>query len=106
MDPTTHLVENNEFRNSVMPYATEKKILNDYKTVLGANILLSNFSFFESYFFALIDEIIQFHGGDQEYLNFIERKISGTVTLSTASENHLKKLRVHHKKKDASRYDK
>lgn len=106
LDPSIHIVENTEFRNSGIPYSTEKKTLDSYKTVLGANILLSNFSFFESYFFALIDEIIQFHGGDDEYLKFIERKVSRSIIRSTNDENNIKKLRVQHKGKDAYKYDK
>ena len=67
---------------------------------------MSNFSFFESYFFSLINEIIDFHGGDEEYLNFIERKITQNNILSSTDENNLKKLRVEHKGKDAHKYDK
>lgn len=106
IDPSTQIVPNAEFGTSAIPYSTEKKAIADYKTVLGANILLTNFSFFESYFFALVDEIMEFHGGTEQYIKFIERKVSRTTTLSSIDENNLKKLRVKFKGKDAFRYDK
>jgi len=106
IDSNSHLVENSEFRNSTDPYSTEKKTMHRYKTVLGANILLSNFSFFESYFFSLIDEIIEFHGGKDDYLSFIERKIKRTINLTEDEEKNLKKLRKKHNNKHIDRYKK
>jgi hypothetical protein len=106
IDPSTHIVPNDEFGTSATPYSTEKKTIADYKTVLGANILLTNFSFFESYFFSLVDEIMEFHGGAEQYIKFIEKKVSRATTLSIIDENNLKKLRVKFKGKDAFRYDK
>ncbi|QHI36464.1 hypothetical protein IMCC3317_18270 [Kordia antarctica] len=103
-DSSTHLVENSEFRNSTIPYSTEKENLDKYKTVLGANILLSNFSFFESYFFSLIDEIIEFHGGKEEYLAFIETKVAQNGNLELEDKKNLHRLRKEYVKKDKDRY--
>ena len=57
------LVINPVFRASNVPYSTEKRALPVHQKVLGATLVLSIFSYFETYFFSVIDEIIDFHGG-------------------------------------------
>src|SRR4051812_5778663 len=50
-DPTVFLAKNAAFRPSEEPYATEKRALPKYDKTLGATLLLSVFSYFETYFF-------------------------------------------------------
>lgn len=74
-DPTVFIATNASFPPSEVPYATEKRTLNGYTTVLGANLLLSIFSYFETYFFSSFDEIIEFHGGQKGIESAIRRQL-------------------------------
>jgi hypothetical protein len=74
-DSTSFLATNASFPASEVPYSTEKRSLNGYTTVLGANLLLSVFSYFETYFFAAFDEVISFHGGEKEIEAAIKRQL-------------------------------
>lgn len=92
-DPASFLAKNASFPPSEVPYATEKRSLSGYTTVLGANLVLSVFSYFETYFFSAFDETIAFHGGsegieatiqkqlrDREYAPEIKAALSGLRT--------------------------
>ncbi len=75
VDPASFLATNASFPASEVPYSTEKRSLNGYTTVLGANLLLSVFSYFETYFFAAFDEVISFHGGEKGIEAAIKRQL-------------------------------
>lgn len=64
-DPSVYLAKNAAFRPSGMPYSTERRALPIYKETLGATLLLSIFSYFETYFFSMVEEILAFHGGEE-----------------------------------------
>lgn len=74
-DPTLFLATNTSFAPSKVPYSTEKRSINGYTTVLGANLLLSVFSYFETYFFAAFDEVISFHGGEKQIEASIRKQL-------------------------------
>lgn len=103
-DPSTFLATNSNFRESNEPYSTEKRTMTAYKKIQGANLLISNFSFFESYFFALIDEMVEFHGGELEYLAFIRRKLNKEPILSEQDARLLNRLRKPHDSRKADRF--
>lgn len=63
LDPNIFLVTNPGFRPSREPFATEKRTISSHRDILGATLVISIFSYFETYFFSVIDEIIEFHGG-------------------------------------------
>ena len=105
-DPTTFLATNSQFRPSNEPYATEKRTLSSYKKVLGANLLLSVFSYFETYFFSVIDEMIDFHGGKDELLRLSSKQVSGVDISSENNETSLNQLRKPYKPNRADRFRK
>ncbi|WP_313737116.1 HEPN domain-containing protein [Sphingobium yanoikuyae] len=72
---STFLATNPAFRPSNEPYATERRALPEHQKVLGATLVLSIFSYFETYFFSVIDEIISFHGGCEEYVPIIASQL-------------------------------
>jgi RiboL-PSP-HEPN len=49
----------------------------EYKKTLGRVIFLSSFSYFEAYFKALIEEVLQFHGGQE---NFVQAALTRQAT--------------------------
>lgn len=87
----TQIPNNKDFKGSFDTFSTEERMFPIYKTFLGANLLLTCFSFFESYFFAAIDEIIAFHGGEEEYLEFLYQRISSSQSGNEKLEKPLKK---------------
>lgn len=74
-DPASFLAKNMSFPPSKVPYSTERRSLPGYATVLGANLLLSVFSYFETYFFSAFDESIAFHGGQEGIELAIQRQL-------------------------------
>ena len=104
LDSSTFLATNSEFGESQDPYSTEKRTIPLYKQIQGANLLISYFSLFESYFFALIDEVINFHGGEEEIIKMIDNRIRKPVLLSTNEEAQLSKLRKKFRGNHIDRY--
>src|SRR5687768_13986293 len=78
-DPTVFLVKNATFRPSEVPYATERRALRLYKETLGATLLLSIFSYFETYFFSLVEEVLAFHGGEEGIEKLMRKQMSTKV---------------------------
>lgn len=72
--PGVGIVANPIFRPSNVPYSTEKRALPVHQKVLGATLVLSIFSYFETYFFSVIDEIIDFHGGTEAMVPLIRKQ--------------------------------
>lgn len=75
-DSTSFLARNPTFRPSNEPYATERRALPAHQHVLGATLVLSIFSYFETYFFTVVDEILQFHGGASTFEPIIRSQLS------------------------------
>lgn len=105
-DPNTYLATNSQFRPSNEPYATERRSMNSYKKVLGANLVLSVFSYFETYFFSVIDEIIEFHGGKDGMLKLAKKQVLGKPITKDENEKNLRFLREPYKPNKADRYRK
>lgn len=104
-DPTTFLASNSGFRPSEVPYSTERRALAHYKKVLGANVLLAVFSYFESYIFSVIDEIVEFHGG-KEVMERTIRKQTYQRPPTKSQKAQLTNLRTKYKPSRADRYRK
>lgn len=104
-DPASFLATNGSFRPSEEPYSTEKRALKTYSQVLGANLLLSAFSYFETYFFSAIDEILEFHGGEEGLRQLIAKQLKSRP-LSPLASTALNGLRTTFKPNRADKYRK
>ncbi|HEX8211775.1 MAG TPA: hypothetical protein VF584_16490 [Longimicrobium sp.] len=105
LDSRAYLATNPSFRASREPYSTEKRTLKEYPTVLGATLLLSIFSYFEAYFFSLIDEVLQFHGGEEGVERAIRKQFSPRAR-SPEADRALALLRMNHNPGRADQYRK
>lgn len=104
-DPTSFLAKNSTFPASEVPYSTEKRAIHGYTSVLGATLQLSIFSYFETYFFSVFDEIVAFHGGSDE----IEKSVSKQLAprdLPKEVAQPLNTLRTRYKAGHIERYRK
>ena len=106
IEPNTFLAKNKKFRASNEPYSTEKRTFDRYETILGAKVLMSNFSFFETYFFAVINEILEFHGGGERFVEHIRHQINKSKNIPTEAEKHLNVLRKSSKTSRIGRFQK
>jgi hypothetical protein len=80
-----------------------KKISQDYKSKLSKYILISNFSFFESYVFDVIEEMIKFHGGKEEFKK--KAKARGYKnSVNDDVEDIRKKIRLPNKPENNQQY--
>lgn len=84
VDPAAFVAQNSHFRPSGSPYSTEKRAIQGYTTVLGATLVLSIFSYFETYFFSAIDELLEFHGGEEGISRIIKRQLEDRRLPDTA----------------------
>jgi hypothetical protein len=80
----------------------------EYKRTLGRVVFLSAFSYFESYFKALIQEVLLFHGGHEAFLqSALRRHASHTDALNQPDiEKSASKLREYKKDHFAGSYRK
>ncbi|MCT3810567.1 hypothetical protein CMU40_09845 [Elizabethkingia anophelis] len=79
----------------------------DYKGNLSKYILLSAFSFFESYFRDVVEELIEFHGGKESFINTLHTRHKQILhSQSTDIVKNKKKLNEPLKKKNWKRYKK
>lgn len=65
----------------------------DYKSKLSRYIVLSSFSFFEAYIIDAIREMIEFHGGTEEFINRAQQKIEESIgSIDGSTQEHKRKL--------------
>lgn len=84
-----------------------KSVSRNYKPNLSKYILISAFSFFEAYFKNLISELIEFHGGEEEFLSqSIKRRKNAFANNDPEFLKHKSKLQTTYKKKNWQRYEK
>lgn len=102
-DPSVFIAKNSTFRPSEMPYATERRALPVYEETLGATMLLSIFSYFETYFFSVVEEILAYHGGE-EGIEKLMRSQMGTKVRSAEAAAALAGLRTTFKPSRADKY--
>lgn len=84
-----------------------KKRATSYKSKLSSYVLLSSFSFFEEYVKSVIHEVIDFHGGDTEFVELAERRANAFI-LSPSNETtkHKRKLQEPIKPSKIKKYEK
>lgn len=87
------LIEPDHFNNAGESVSRLLQLSNDYQAKLSKYVLLSNFSFFESYVRRAFEEIVQFHGGKEQFPTRIRnrtvRAMSNTSQEMNVSKNKL-----------------
>lgn len=84
-----------------------ESIAKDYKENLSKYTLISAFSFFESYFRDVITELVEFHGGKENFIENVHLRHKAIIaTVNTTIEESKKKLNEPLKKKNYGRYKK
>jgi len=101
----TFLATNPGFQPSATPYATERRALSAHEDVMGATLLLSVFSYFETYVFSAIDEILKFHGGEDAIEKSMRSQLAPQV-WDAESATALSRLRHKFTKNRADRFRK
>ena len=82
-----------------------KNISKDFQLNLSKYILLSNYSFFETYFVEVVNELIDFHGGKEQFINFGQRKIKSHLkNVNPTTKKHKSKLQEPLNKQNSDRY--
>ena len=93
--------------NKPVDHSRLKAIIPSYKKVLGRSLLLSAFSYFEAYVIDVFDELLKFHGADEEFLNFAVQKRNKAFLISDQSVEKLaRRLREPPKKGKSTKYAK
>lgn len=86
----TNLPKPDYFDNNVPLEAVQKRAEN-YKLKLARYLLLSSFSFFEAYVKDGILEMVEFHGGTDQFINTAERRALSSVDISDENIHELKR---------------
>ena len=104
-------IPNADYFKSVPDYNRLREIKKDYKKVLGNSLTLSIFSYFESYIFDVLKEILEFQKLDcgKNFLEFANEKRKDSFKLEQSTlqiKTHVKKLRDRVKPEKKSSYSK
>ncbi len=83
-----------------------KSISNNYKSNLGKYIILSLFSFFESYFKSVMIELIDFHGGKDKLIENLKKKNSNYLNQDECKIKFKRKLQEPIKDQKFEKYKK
>lgn len=67
-----------------------KAISKDFKINVAKYILLSNYSFMETYFQEAVDELVKFHGGKEAFLKSNKEIISNHLNVANSSVKQFK----------------
>jgi hypothetical protein len=107
-DPLSSLIKADHFRHDVRKISEIKKVgTSKYKTNLAAYIILSSFSFFEAYFIDVLQEIVDFHGGKDSFINLAKSRSRNFMLKSTSDiVEHKAKLQEPIKPSKIAKYKK
>jgi hypothetical protein len=84
-----------------------RKRTHNYKAKLASYILISSFSFFENYLISALNELIDFHGGSEKFIDLAETRASKFIqSISDETRKHKRKLQEPIKLKNAKKYEK
>jgi len=84
-----------------------KEYVKYYKLNLSKHLILSAFSFYEAYKKSAIEELIEFHGGKENFLLLTERKAKATLDIDNDDiKKSRKKLNEYPKKGKNQKYSK
>lgn len=79
----------------------------NYKSNLSKYLIISGYSFFEAYFRDVIKELIEFHGGIENYIhNSASNNRAKILTLDPIILKNKRKLQEPYKKKNKEKYNK
>ncbi len=67
-------------------FAQLRKFATTYKKTLGRLVFLSSFSYFEAYFKALIEEVLQFHGGQDAFIESSVKRLTAHLAACDTPE--------------------
>ncbi|WP_099238123.1 HEPN domain-containing protein [Synechococcus sp. BDU 130192] len=100
-----------DYFKSIPSYSRLQEIKKNYKKVLGDSLTISIFSYFESYVFNVIDEVLDFHQKSlgKDLLDFTNERRNKSFELESSDEQlkkKLKKLRTEPKKSNEQAYQK
>jgi hypothetical protein len=89
-------------------FAQLREFATGYKKTLGRLVFISSFSYFEAYFKALLEEILSFHGGHDEFVQAAVRRtdLHDASCADPIVEKSSNKLREYPKKHFAPAYRK
>lgn len=88
----------------IADYDRLKQIIPNYKKTLGRFLVLSSFSYFESYISDVIDESFLINGGGENFLKAVENKRNNHFEIIASLNERTKKLREQKKKSKAAKY--
>ena len=96
-----------DYFKDATPIPQLESIAKDYKENLSKYTLISAFSFFESYFRDVVEELINFHGGKENFIETVHlRHKTFLSTQSPSIIENKKKLTEPLKKKNTEKYQK
>ncbi len=82
-----------------------REIAKGYKKMLGRFIILSSFSYFEAYVSEVMQEVLEFHGGEDKFVELAERKRDEGLGYADPNiERLVKMLRERPKKGKRDKY--
>ncbi|MEO0532473.1 MAG: HEPN domain-containing protein [Cyanobacteria bacterium P01_A01_bin.123] len=90
------------FKNTA-EYDRLKQIIPNYRKTIGRFLVLSSFSYFESYVSDVIDELFLINGGEAEFLKMVKDKRDDYFEVIASLNERAKKLR---EEKDKSKIEK
>lgn len=93
------------------PNSSDERILaisKQYKHDMSKYLVLSTFSFFESYIKSLVNEFLDFHGGKDELINKLNQNRQALLRDNDVNRKHqyLKKISEYYKPKNKMQYSK
>jgi hypothetical protein len=84
-----------------------KELAKDYKENLSKYLIISSYSFFESYFKSVLEELVTFHGGKDAFIDNIRKKYSNLLNnKAEIIKENTKKIKEPYKKKNYLQYNK
>lgn len=79
----------------------------EYKENLAKYLIISSFSFFESYFKSVLKELLEFQGGIDKFADTISKKHKAIIAQNNNSaKKHKRKLQEPFRKKNYKKYEK
>lgn len=84
-----------------------KELSKHYKTNLSKYLIISSFSFFEAYFKSVLEELIDFQGGIDKFVETISNRHKAIINQDADEEltKHKRKLQEPFKKKNIKQYE-
>lgn len=99
-------IPNPDYFESLAEHSRLKQIIPNYKKNIGRFLVLSSFSYFESYVSDVIKELFLINGGDKVFLNAVKNKRGDHFKVIANLNEKAKKLREVKDKSKTAKYKK